>query len=98
MLQEITFGALLMERRDPAQGAALRRWIDGQVMVGFRGRIYDVDAAVAMRCAALHVPRKRPALDALIAATALVHGHTVVTRNVADFGPMGVPVLNPWKS
>ncbi|MBR4736607.1 MAG: PIN domain-containing protein [Rhodocyclaceae bacterium] len=55
-----------------------------------------MDAAVALRCARLHVPDKRGERDALIAATALVHGMTVVTRNVADFKPMGVPILNPW--
>jgi toxin FitB len=49
-----------------------------------------------MRCASLHVPDPKPERDALIAATALVHGMTVVTRNVADFLPMGVALFNPW--
>lgn len=95
-LQELAQGVLTMERRDPAQGAILRRWLDGQVVPGFRDRALPVDAAVAFRCAALHVPDRRPALDALIAATALVHGLTVVTRNLSDFRPMGVPLLDPW--
>jgi hypothetical protein len=51
---------------------------------------------VALRCAKLHVPDPRPERDAFIAATALVHGLTIVTRNTADFAPSGVPVLNPW--
>ena len=55
-----------------------------------------VDTAVAQRCARLHVPDPRAERDALIAATALVHGMTVVTRNVADFEPSGVPILDPW--
>jgi len=53
---------------------------------------------VALRCARLHVPDPRGERDALIAATALVHGMTVVTRNVADFRPMGVGLLNPWEA
>ena len=55
-----------------------------------------VDTAVAFRCARLHVPDPRPERDAFIAASALVHGMTIVTRNVADFALMGVPIINPW--
>lgn len=93
---EIELGALSVERRDGAQGRILRSWIDGQILPRFEGRILSVDAATAQRCARLHVPDPRAERDALIAATALVHGMTIVTRNVADFQPMGVPVLNPW--
>ena len=93
---EIELGALLMERKDQAQGRLLRAWIDDQVMPRFAGRILAVDTAVAQRCARLHVPDPRAERDALIAATALVHGMTVVTRNVADFTPSGVALLNPW--
>ena len=95
-LMELETGVLLVMRRDPAQGTLLRVWMDLQVMPGFAGRVLPVDDAVALRCAALHVPDPRPERDALIAATALVHGMTVVTRNVADFAPMGVALLNPW--
>ncbi len=95
-LMELETGVRLVERRDTAQGALLRAWLDTQVIPGFAGRVLPVDAAVALRCAALHVPDPRPERDALIAATALVHGMTVVTRNVADFTPMGVALLNPW--
>lgn len=95
-LMELETGVLLVSRRDPARGALLRAWMDGQVIPGFAGRVLPVDDAVALRCAALHVPDPRPERDALIAATALVHGMTVVTRNVADFAPMGVALLNPW--
>ena len=93
---EIEAGALLLARRDKAQGAVLRAWIDGKVLPAFAGRILAVDTAIAQRCARLHVPDPRAERDALIAATALVHRLKVVTRNVADFQPMGVELLNPW--
>lgn len=95
-LLEIELGALSVERRDAAQGKILRAWIDLQVVPRFESRTLHIDAAVARRCARLHVPDPRAARDALIAATALVHGMTVVTRNLADFDPMGVRTLNPW--
>lgn len=65
-------------------------------MPAFSGRVLPVDVAVAQRCAALHVPDPRSEGDALIAATAMVHNMTVVTRNVADFAATGVPLVNPW--
>lgn len=94
---EIEAGTLLLARRDAAQAAVLRAWIDGHVLPAFAGRILSVDTAVAQRCARLHVPDPRAERDALIAATALVHRLCVVTRNVADFEPMGVEVLDPWR-
>jgi len=93
---ELETGVLQLERRDPVQGATLRAWLDKQVMPEFAGRVLPVDTAVARRCARFHIPDRRAERDALIAATALVHGMTIVTRNVADFAPTGVPVLNPW--
>ncbi|WP_295392899.1 HepT-like ribonuclease domain-containing protein [uncultured Thiodictyon sp.] len=62
----------------------------------FAGRVLPVDTAVARSCARLHVPAPRPLRDSFIAATALVHGMTVVTRNVRDFEPSGVSILDPW--
>ncbi|MGB6539072.1 MAG: type II toxin-antitoxin system VapC family toxin [Xanthobacteraceae bacterium] len=93
---EIELGALQIVRRDAAQGAMLRAWIDNQILARFEGRVLPIDTAVARRCARLHVPDRRADRDALIAATAMVHGLTVVTRNVADFEPTGVALLNPW--
>jgi toxin FitB len=93
---ELETGVQQMERRDPAQGSLLRTWMDKQVLPEFAGRVLPVDTAVARCCARLHIPHRRAERDALIAATALVHGMTVVTRNVADFTRTGVPVLNPW--
>jgi toxin FitB len=95
---EIETGALLIGRRDVAQGKVLRAWIDDRVLPLFDGRVLPVDTAVALRCARLHVPDPRSERDALIAATALVHGLTVVTRNLADFEPMGVALVDPWQA
>lgn len=93
---ELETGILRIERRDPAQGSLLRSWLDNHVMPAFAGRILAVDSAVALRCARLHIPDRSNECDALIAATALVHGLTVVTRNVADFQSSGVRLINPW--
>jgi toxin FitB len=93
---ELEYGTLLMQARDPRQGAVLRLWLDRQVLPAFAGRVLPVDTLVAQKCAALHVPNLRPERDALIAATALVHGMTVVTRNVTHFQRTGAPVINPW--
>lgn len=95
-LLEIEMGILAVERRDPTQAALLRRWLDDHVMPTFDGRILPIDTAVARECARLHVPDRKAERDALIGATALVHRLVVVTRNIADFEPMKVRVLNPW--
>jgi toxin FitB len=95
-VQEIEIGVLLAERRDPPQGAILRAWLESHVLPAFAARLLPVDVPVARRGALLHVPDPRPVRDALIAATALVHGLTVVTRNVADFAGTGVRILDPW--
>jgi predicted nucleic acid-binding protein len=93
---ELETGVLLKERRDPVQGAILRTWMDNHVLPEFNGRVLPVDTDVARRCARLRVPEPRGQRDALIAATALVHGMTMVTRNLADFEPTGVKLVNPW--
>ena len=95
-IMELETGVLQIERRDPVQGALLRAWLDGHVLPEFASRVLPVDTAVAQRCARLHVPDRRSERDALIAATALMHGMTVVTRNVADFAATGVAIVNPW--
>jgi len=93
---ELEMGVLQMESRDPRQGAMLRAWMDNHVLPEFAERVLPVDTAVARRSARLHVPDRRAERDAIIAATALVHGMTIITRNLADFEPTGVPALNPW--
>lgn len=95
-IMELETGVLLVERRDAAQGAMLRTWLAQHVLPEFTGRVLPVDTAVAQRCAKLHVPDRCADRDALIAATALVHGMTVVTRNVADFAATGATLFNPW--
>lgn len=97
-LLEIELGILRRARHDEQQAMILRTWFEGDIVGGFADRIVSVDAAVARRAASLHVPDQRPERDALIAATALTHGMTIVTRNVADFVPMKVNVLNPWET
>ena len=95
-IHELEIGVLLAERKDPPQGGMLRAWLNDHVLPAFQGRILAVDTAVALRSAQLSVPDPCSLQDGLIAATALVHGMTVVTRNVADFMPTGVRLLNPW--
>lgn len=95
-IHELEVGVLLAERRDPRQGRLLRSWLDSRVIVGFGSRILPIDTAVVRLSARFHIPDPRPFRDGLIAATALVHGMTVVTRNVADFDTTGVPLVNPW--
>lgn len=94
---ELERGVLGIQRRDAAQGARLRAWLDNHVRREFAGRIVPVDDAVATRCAHLHVPDRRNEADALIAATALVHGMTLATRNVRDFEGTGVILVDPWQ-
>lgn len=95
-VEELEIGVLGMERRDRVQGETLRRWMDDQVLPAFEDRILPIDAQVARSSAALHVPDRRPIRDGFIAATALVYGLVLVTRNVADFESMGVKLLDPW--
>lgn len=94
---ELERGILGVQRRDAAQGARLRSWLDNHVCPEFAGRILPIDDAIATRCAHLHIPDRRNEADTLIAATALVHGMTVVTRNVRDFEGTGVVIVDPWQ-
>ncbi|MCV9966904.1 type II toxin-antitoxin system VapC family toxin [Pararhizobium sp. BT-229] len=93
---ELERGILGVQKRDARQGARLRMWLDNHVRPEFAGRILPIDDAVATRCAHLHIPDRRNEVDALIAATALIHGLTVVTRNVKDFEGTGVIIVDPW--
>jgi toxin FitB len=93
---ELEMGVLRMERKDRRQGAELRAWLEGQVLRDFSARILPLETTIARRCAALHVPDPMPERDAMIAATALVHGMTLVTRNVSDFQRAKIKLFNPW--
>lgn len=95
-IHELEVGILLLARRNVPGSHALRVWMNLHVLQSYAGRILPIDTTVAQRSAALHASQTRPWADAFIAATALVHGMTVVTRNVSDFESTGVPVLNPW--
>lgn len=93
---ELEKGVLALERRTPPQGSALRIWLTG-LRAAFAGRILPFTDNTATVCAALHVPDPRAERDAMIAATAIEHGFTVVTRNVSDFVNTGVALINPWQ-
>jgi toxin FitB len=95
---EIERGIGLMARGDAGQANSLRQWFDEHILTIFDSRIFAIDAAVAVRCAKLHVPDPQSDQDSFIAATALVHSMTVVTRNAKDFEKTGVPLMNPWQS
>jgi len=97
-IEEIEVGVMLVERRDRQQGRVLRNWLENTVLPKFPGRTLDINLAIARQSASLHVPNVRSFRDALIAATALVHQMTLITRNVTDFNATGVLLLNPWKS
>ena len=96
-VQELEIGVLLLERKDPAQGGLLRAWLEDHVLPTFAGHILPVDQAVARAGARLHVPNPLPYRDGFIAATALVHGFSVVTRNIGDFAGTGISLVNPWE-
>ena len=92
---ELEKGVQALERRTPPHGSALRAWLAG-VRAAFAGRILPFTEYTAPLCAALHVPNACAERDAMIAATAIEHGFTVVTRNMPDFINTGVSLLNPW--
>ncbi len=95
-IHELEIGILLASRKDPDKGVILREWMNQYVLPAFTDRVLPVDTAVALRSATLHVPDTRPLHDAFIAATALVHGMVVVTRNTSDFQTTGVEIIDPW--
>ncbi len=96
-VMELEIGVMRLENKDPHQGAIMRAWLDHHVMPEFSDRILSIDAVVAQRCARLHIPDPASDRDALIAATGLVHGLTIATRNIADFERTGVSLINPWR-
>ena len=91
-LLELETGAARVERKDKAAGLALRTWLNDQVAVAFEGRILAVDAAVVRGRSRVHLTDAR---DALLAATALEHGLTLVTRNAAAFKGVRLKLFDP---
>lgn len=95
-LAEIARGATLVRNRDPARSRYLESWL-AHVRATFADRLLPVDEQVAITWGRLRAAQPMPPyVDSLIAATALAHGLTVVTRNVRDFAPTGVAVINPF--
>ena len=94
---ELERGILLTERKDKPKGDILHQWFENHVLLKYAERTIPLTVEIARRCALLHVPDPMADYDAMIAATALVHGLTVVTRNVGDFEKTGVKLLNPWE-
>ena len=95
-LMEIEQGILRLERKDTVQACLLKDWFHNIVLPSFDNNVVNIDKNIALTCATLHVPDKQPANDSLIAATALVHDLTLVTRNTKDFEQTGVKLFNPF--
>jgi predicted nucleic acid-binding protein len=95
-LQELEIGVKLAERKDAAQGAILRVWLETYVRPAFSQNILPVNEDVAIKSASYYIPDPKPTRDALIAATAEVYKLTIVTRNVSDFAYSNAKILNPW--
>ncbi len=93
---EIEKGIQIRRRRDPRAGERLQIWFDG-LRRDFGDRILPVDERVAIAWGRIAAGRSRSVTDALIAATAQVHGLTLVTRNVRDFADLGLPLVDPWQ-
>jgi len=95
-LLEIRIGLRRVAARDPAFAAQLEAWYSERLLPRFRAHLLPVDQAVAEAAAELSAARTLSPHDALLAATALVNGLTLATRNVADFAGTGIIVVNPW--
>lgn len=95
VLAEIRHGIELKRRNDPEQAKSLDRWFS-QMRTRLGDRVLPIDEPVAEAWALLGIPDPLPLIDGLLAATAKVHGLTLVTRNVADIAVVGVSLLDPF--
>lgn len=95
-IMEMRAGIMQKMRKDLIQGNYLQHWYDNVMLPAYQGRILPITAKVATICAELHVPNKRPTNDALIAATAMAHNYTLVTRNTKDFQGLKMKLFNPF--
>ena len=96
-ITEIRTGILSLARKGQAQAASLDNWFTNRLLPAYRTRTLSVDTEVALICAQLHIPAKRPINDAYIAATAIAHNLTLVTRNVRDFQGLPLMLENPFE-
>lgn len=96
-LGEIRLGILRLARRDPGQAEVLDRWLS-ELRRAYAENVLPVTSDVVERWALLNADRPLPAVDSLLAATALVHGATFVTRNTADLRGVDVPMLDPFSA
>lgn len=96
-ITEIRTGILSLARKDQAQAASLDNWFTNRLLPAYRTRTLSVDTEVALICAQLHIPAKRPINDAYIAATAIAHNLTLVTCNVRDFQGLPLMLENPFE-
>jgi predicted nucleic acid-binding protein len=94
---ELELGILRLERRDKKQGQILRKWLSQLVLPAFVDRVLPINTAIAVRSASLHVSNPSSDRDAMIAATAIEHHLTLVTRNTVDFDLTKVKLINPWE-
>ena len=96
-ITEIRTGLLSLTLKDQAQAASLDNWFTNRLLPAYRTRTLSIDTEVALICAQLHIPAKRPINDAYIAATAIAHNLTLVTRNVRDFQGLPLMLENPFE-
>ena len=94
---ELELGILRLERRDKKQGQILRKWLSQLVLPALVDRVLPINTAIAVRSASLHVSNPSSDRDAMIAATAIEHHLTLVTRNTVDFDLTKVKLINPWE-
>ena len=96
-LGELRRGAAIKRQRHPEMTDRYSRWIDA-LELGYADRLLEIDRAVATLWGELSVGRTRAVVDTLLAATAIVHDLTLVTRNTQDVSDLPMKLLNPWQA